>query len=214
MEVPMNTCVIFCAAGFDGILEPILPGDLVIAADGGLRHTEKLGVAPHVILGDFDSLGYVPSDSRVFPVEKDDTDSMLAVRLGLGRGYRRFVLYGAVDGKRLDHTLANCQTLHFLSDHGAVGYLVGRDYVITALQNGTMRFPAGCEGILSLFCSGADARDVCIGGMKYNLTHGVLSAGFPLGISNHFLGGKASVSVGSGTLIALWDRKNGICETR
>ena len=77
----MKHCIIFCAAGFDGLLEPIPEGALVIAADGGLRHTERLGLRPHVILGDFDSLGYIPADSTVFPVEKDDTDSMLAVRL-------------------------------------------------------------------------------------------------------------------------------------
>ena len=79
----MKPCVIFCAAAFDGLLSPIPSDALVIAADGGLRHTEALGLTPDIILGDFDSLGYVPEDSRVFPVEKDDTDALLAVRLGL-----------------------------------------------------------------------------------------------------------------------------------
>ena len=75
----MTPCVIFCAAAFDGLLAPILSDALVIAADGGLRHTEALDLTPGIILGDFDSLGYVPADSRVYPVEKVDTDAMLAL---------------------------------------------------------------------------------------------------------------------------------------
>ena len=133
----MKPCIIFCAAGFDGLLAPIPDNALVIAADGGLRHTERLGLRPHVILGDFDSLGYIPADSTVFPVEKDDTDSMLAVRLGLERGCDWFAFYGALDGPRLDHTIANFQTLGYLATHGARGTLIGRDYIATVLKGET-----------------------------------------------------------------------------
>ena len=117
----MKTCHVFCAAEFDGLLEPVGPEDLIIAADGGLRHTQALGLTPEVILGDFDSLGYVPEGANVFPVEKDDTDAMLAVRRGLSMGADRFLLYGSVDGPRLDHTVANFQTLQYLADQGARG---------------------------------------------------------------------------------------------
>ena len=123
----MGKCIIFCAAEFRELLEPIGERDHVIAADGGLQHTQKLGISPDEILGDFDSLGYIPEDSRVFPVEKDDTDAMLAVRRGLQLGFREFILYGSLDGPRLDHTVANFQTLQFLADNGATAYLVGRD---------------------------------------------------------------------------------------
>ena len=104
----MKQCVIFCAAGFEALIAPLTGRELVIAADGGLRYTQALGISPQAIIGDFDSLHYVPQGAEVFPVEKDDTDSMLAVRLGLSRGYDRFLLYGAMDGERLDHTVANC----------------------------------------------------------------------------------------------------------
>ena len=67
----MNTCIIFGAAAFDRLAEPICPGDFIIAADGGLRHTKKLSIIPNEILGDFDSLGYVPETGVVYPVEKD-----------------------------------------------------------------------------------------------------------------------------------------------
>ena len=206
----MKTCLIFCAAEFDAPAEEIRPGDLVIAADGGLRHTEKLGLTPDVILGDFDSLGYTPQGANVFPVEKDDTDAMLAVRRGLREGCDRFLLYGSVDGPRLDHTVANFQTLQFLADRGARGYLIGRDTVITVIKNDTLSFPAGKKGTLSLFCMGPDAHDVSLRGLYYPLDHGTLTAGFPLGVSNHFTGEPGSVSVGDGSLLILWDRENGI----
>lgn len=210
----MGKFLVFCAAGFDGLLEPAAPEDFILAADGGLRHVQSAGLMPREILGDFDSLGYVPEGSRVFPVEKDDTDSMLAARRGLELGYREFVYYGALDGRRLDHTLANYQTLQFLADHGAKAYLVGRDYVVTVLKNEALRFPARCTGILSLFCMGADARGVTLRGLQYPLEDGVLTAGFPLGVSNHFTGTEAAVTVRDGSLLAMWDRSNGICRER
>ena len=208
----MKRCVIFCAAEFDGLLQPMDDDDIVIAADGGLRHTEALGLRPRVILGDFDSLGFTPAGANVFPREKDDTDAMLAVRQGLSLGCGEFFLYGSLDGRRLDHTMANYQTLHFLADHGARGYLIGRDYVVTVIRNETLRFPETAEGILSLFCLGPDAHGVTLTGLQYPLTDAGLTSGFPLGVSNHFTGVPAEVTVKDGTLLAFWDRKNGLPE--
>ena len=205
----MKKCVIFCAAGFDGLAAPIENNDIVIAADGGLLHTQRLGITPDVILGDFDSLGFVPEGANVFPVEKDDTDAMLAVRRGLAMGCREFLLYGSLDGKRLDHTVANFQTLQFLADHGAVGYLIGADHMVTVLKNGTLSFPPDADGILSVFCLGADATGVNIEGLQYILKDGTLSPGFPLGVSNHFEGKEVTVSVEKGSLLILWDTANG-----
>lgn len=208
----MGSCVIFCAAEFDALARPLAKDDFVIAADGGLRHTEKLGIVPQEILGDFDSLGYTPTGANVFPVEKDDTDAMLAVRRGLELGYREFVLYGSVDGSRLDHTVANFQTLQFLADRGAAGYLVGKDFLITVVKEGAIAFPAGCRGTLSVFCLGSDASGVTLEGLYYPLKNGKLTAGFPLGVSNHFTGDPARISVGRGSLLVLWQRENGFPE--
>ena len=207
----MKTCVIFCAAEFSGLLNPIGPNDLVIAADGGLRHPQALGIRPDVILGDFDSLGYIPEEGQVFPVEKDDTDSMLAIRLGLERGYTDFRIYGALDGPRLDHTMANFQTLAFLAARGARGWLIGRDYIVTVASRETLIFSDSARGILSCFCLGADIQNLTIQGLQYPLERGALSASFPLGVSNHFLGQEGRISLGDGLLLVLWDRENGLC---
>ncbi len=206
----MGKCIIFCAAEFASLLEPVQPDDYVIAADGGVRHTEKLHIIPDEILGDFDSLGYAPAGAAVFPVEKDDTDAMLAVRRGLALGYREFLLYGSLDGPRLDHTVANFQTLQFLADHGAAGILAGNTMLVTVVKNGKLSFPAGCSGTVSVFCMGRDALGVTLKGLYYPLERGILTAGFPLGVSNHFTGEPAEISVEDGSLLVIWERKNGL----
>lgn len=208
----MDTCIIFCAGGFDRLAEPVDSTDFLLAADGGLAHLERLGMKPDGIIGDFDSLGYIPAGAQVFPVEKDDTDSMLAVRKGLELGYRRFVLYGALDGPRLDHTIANLQILSHLAEQGAVGYLAGLAYMATTVKNETLAFSTRAEGVLSLFCMGADARGVTLTGLKYPLENGTLRSSCPLGVSNHFIGQEASVQVREGTLLALYDMENGFGE--
>ena len=208
----MGTCVIFCAAEFDKLAMPLASDDYVLAADGGLAHVQKLGLTPNGIIGDFDSLGFVPTGAEVFPVEKDDTDAMLAARKGLELGFRDFLFYGSLDGPRLDHTIANFQTLQFLADHDARGYLVGRDYIITVVKNETIRFEAGAEGILSVFCLGPDAHGVTLEGLYYPLKNGTLTSGFPLGVSNHFTEQAASITVTDGSLLVMWDRKNGFPE--
>ena len=204
--------MIFCAGGFDALAEPVASGDFILAADGGVTHLDALGLQPDGILGDFDSLGYVPTGAQVYPVEKDDTDSMLAVRQGLKLGFRRFVLYGALDGPRIDHTVANFQTLGFLAENGAVGFLVGLTHIATVVKNGVVRFPAANDGIVSVFCMGADAEGVDIRGLQYPLENGTLTAAFPLGVSNHFVGKTAEVSVKNGSLLVIYDRKIGISE--
>ena len=203
----MGKCLIFCAAGFSELLEPLTEDDFVIAADGGLRHTEKLGITPDGILGDFDSLGYTPEGANVFPVEKDDTDAMLAVRRGLALGYREFILYGSLDGPRLDHTVANFQTLQFLADHGAFGLLAGINTMAAVVKEGRLLFPAGYRGTVSVFCMGSDAHGVTLKGLYYPLEKGTLTAGFPLGVSNHFTGEAAEISVEQGSLLILWERQ-------
>lgn len=205
----MGKCIIFCAGEFSSLAEEITGDDFIIAADGGLSHLRQAGIEPSEILGDFDSLGYTPTDARVFPVEKDDTDAMLAARRGLELGWREFLFYGSLDGPRLDHTVANFQTLQFLADRGAVGYLVGLHTVATVVKNSEIRFPADAAGIISVFCMGAAAKGVTLEGLHYPLKDGTLTAGFPLGVSNHFTGREARISVGEGSLLVLWDRAAG-----
>lgn len=206
----MAKCVIFCAGGFSGLTEPLHQEDYIIAADGGLVHMQTAGITPNEILGDFDSLGYTPDNATVFPVEKDDTDAMLAVRRGLELGYREFVLYGALDGPRLDHTLANLQVLEFLARNGAKGTLVGNDHIVTLVKDGALQFPAKAEGVVSVFCLGQDATGVSVRGLQYTIENSTLTAGFPLGVSNHFVDQPAQIVVEKGSLWVIYPRSVGI----
>ena len=181
------------------------PDDLLIAADGGLATVESMGLAPQLVIGDFDSLGARPSypNTVVLPTVKDDTDMCAAIRLGRERGYTRFALYGGTGG-RLAHTLANLQLLDWLARQNCRGFLVGGGTVATAVCGGALDFPAHMSGYLSVFCVSGTAQGVNLSGLKYELADAQLESSFPLGVSNEFAGVPARVEVAQGTLLVLW----------
>ncbi len=202
----MKTCYIFSAAL--GLPDDFSPGaeDLIIAADAGYLKTEKMGITPHLTVGDFDSLNEIPLGGEIVkhPSKKDDTDTLLAVKIGLQRGFKRFCLYGCA-GLRLDHTLANLQTLSFIANNGGQGYLYGEDFVATAVGCGEMTFPAEKRGNISVFSATSEC-EVSLSGLLYPLEHKRLTFDFPLGVSNEFTGQKAKITVHSGTAIILFER--------
>lgn len=207
---PSAVCFIVGAGSIDPDLHISLHSDdLLIAADGGLPAVEHMGLSPHLVIGDFDSLGRAPTHSNTvtLPREKDVTDMHAAIQLGLERGYTRFALYGGTGG-RLAHTLANLQLLDGLSRQNCRGFLIGDGTVATAVHNGALTFPASMTGYLSVFCSGASAEGVTLCGLKYELSNARLTPDFPLGVSNEFTGSPAYVEVARGTLLALWQSRN------
>ena len=196
--------MIFGAGSFYGLPRSVEAGDLVIAADGGWRVCQTLGITPDLLLGDFDSLGEVPEFGHILrlPVEKDDTDMVRAVKEGLARGETEFHLLGGMGGQRSDHTVANMQTLAYLASHGAMGWLYGDGERYTAICGpDVLELEARNAGILSVFCLGADASGVTIQGAQYELENAALTAFFPLGVSNHFVGKAVRISVDSGCLL-------------
>lgn len=203
----MRRCVIFGGGELKDIrfTQSLLrEDDYIVCADRGYAYCAAMGRKPDLILGDFDSYnGKLPPGCEVlrYPIEKDDTDTMLAVKTGLERGETEFHIYGGMGGRRTDHTIANFQALLYLARRGAQGWLYGQGERYTAVCGGTVTFPARDRGILSVFCLGADARDVSIQGGQYPLHHAVLTAEFPLGVSNHFVGQPITVSVRDGSLL-------------
>lgn len=202
------TGFIFSAGTFYGLRETPDPGDVVIAADAGYRICRDLGIVPDLLLGDFDSMEQ-PADFanvRRAPAEKDDTDTMLAVKTALERNCDTVYLYGASGGKRLDHTLANLQALLYLRRHGARGYLQDRDFVWTVIENESFTVRRTVEwGLFSAFCLGDRAEGVDEEGFQYPLRNAVLTPDFPLGVSNHILEPAATVSVRRGALAIGWE---------
>lgn len=201
----MNTCYIFGAA--DGLPDKFRneEGDLVIAADAGIKALEKLGAVPDIAVGDFDSLGFVPDCREVIkhPVMKNDTDTVLAVKTGFERGFKRFVIYGGAGG-RPDHTYANYQTLCYISIRGSKGYLCFNGYTATAVTDGSVSFSERASGNISVFSASGKIIGVSLRGLLYPLDNAVLDFDFPLGVSNEFIGKSAEVSVKNGTAIVIW----------
>ena len=126
-----------------------------------------------------------------------------ALALGWERGYRTFRLYGGAGG-RIDHTLANFQSLAWLARQGGRGDLIGADWTATVLDGGALTLEAGRRGTVSVFCLGDRAEGVDIQGLQYTLTGGVLTCDYPLGVSNAFLGVESRISVRRGRLLVLW----------
>jgi len=197
----MKICHIVGAGEMGGAKIHVRPGDYLIAADGGYTEVINQGLRPDLAVGDFDSLGHVPENENVVqhPVMKDDTDMMLAVKLGFEKGYTKFFIYGALGG-RLDHTLANVQTLMYIANHGGQGWLIG-DCCLTAIHNSEARFNADAQGVISVFCLSGEARGVTIEGLLYPLDNHTMQSDIALGVSNEFIGKPSCISVNDGTLV-------------
>ena len=203
-----HECYIIGAGDFFGLREAPDDSDYVIAADAGFEYCTKNCIIPDLVLGDFDSMDVcqAPADCIRVPVEKDDTDTMLALREGLRRGCDTFYLYGATGGARLDHTLANLQSLAFLLRHRARGYLYDQNFVYTAIENETLTLAREVDwGIVSLFSMGDCAEHITLDGLQYPLTDGTIDCGFPLGVSNHIVAPTARITVGRGPLLVGWE---------
>lgn len=214
----MNTCIIVCAGRFSGDRIERGENDLLVAADNGLTYLAGQNLVPDLVIGDYDSLeergrkilakmqAAHPDQVITLPVEKDDTDTLAAVREGFRRGYQRFVLYGALGG-RLDHTMANLQTLNFIRDAGGTGEIRDGDLRVFLIRNETVEIPEGPEGNFALFAVDPEIHGVTERGMKYETDGVTISNAFPIGCSNHiFPGKKASVTVGDGTALAMLTR--------
>lgn len=180
--------------------------DCVICADAGFAVALKNGIEPDITVGDFDSYGCVPQGKKVVvhPPEKDDTDSMLAVKIGLDKGYKTFVMYGMLGG-RLDHIFANIQLLSYLCEQDAAGLLVGGQYHVTALKNGSISFKKENEGMISVFSLSNQSAGIDIKGLKYQVSHFTLLSSAPMGVSNEFMNTDSLIRVENGTLAIMWE---------
>ncbi len=185
-------------------------GAFVIAADAGIEKLNKAGIVPDLIIGDFDSLGARPSGEnvRVFPVEKDDTDTMLALKEAMSLGYDTVIISGGLGGE-LDHTVANLQTLLYACDNGINAYLTDGITTATVISDKVV-FPSDSKGRCSVFAFGGEANGVNISGLKYEASGVTLSPSFPLGVSNHFVGKEAKISLESGRLLIIYNGKPNI----
>lgn len=187
------------------IRQAVQRDDCVIAADRGCAAALKAGVRPDVIVGDFDSyLELLPPGAEIIRLnpEKDYSDTFHAVMAAWERGFREFLLFGAVGG-RLDHTLANLSILEWLAEQGGTGVIRSDTEEIRLLTVGTHPFN-GCKGrTFSVFPYGCSSVTLTYQGAKYPLLHGTLRHACAMGLSNEFAADSAVITIESGQAVFL-----------
>ncbi len=178
--------------------------DYFICCDSGYRHSVALGRRPDLIVGDFDSSEnpHLDVETIVLPCEKDDTDTVYAVKEAVARGFEEFLLIG-VCGGRLDHTLGNVSILLYLDSIGKKGTIVDDYSEMEVISTQTAlvedRYP-----FFSLLNVTGCAEGITIRNAKYPLENGVITTEYQYGISNEVLPGKqAEISVAKGKLLLI-----------
>ena len=183
---------------------------LVVAADGGARHLRKLGMLPHVIIGDLDSL---PKADKAFyenaqvpfityPSRKDQTDTDICIHHALEQGADEITFMG-VTGTRLDHTLANIFLLFPLNQRGIRSRIRDRhnDIYLVSTEMKELVIQGSPGDYLSLVALSDTVEGIYLSGLEYPLENADLNRGSSLGVSNCFTGPQAKVSIRSGCLM-------------
>ena len=204
----MRRCVIIGGASigdYGTVSAKLRQDDYMIYCDCGLRHMDGLGAEPDLIVGDFDSYSNPEFDTEtiVLPCEKDDTDTVFAVKKAIKRGFEDFLLVGVV-GERLDHTLGNVSILLMLDSAGKKGIIID-DYSEMEIVSDRCEKPCIIDdsyAYFSLLNISGKASGVTIRGAKYPLEDAEITCEYQYGVSNEVLPGcTAEVSVGEGRLL-------------
>ena len=210
-QITMKRCVIVGGAdisNYDRINSIISGEDYIIFCDSGLKHMHKLAIKPSLIVGDFDSHEnpHLDIETIVLPCEKDDTDTVFAVKEAIKRGYKEFLLIGVI-GARLDHTLGNVYILELLDELGLNGRIID-DYSEMELVSQEPAYIEDSYAYFSLINITGIAKGITIDNAKYPLKDGEIKCGYQYGVSNEVLmGQKAMVIVDEGKLLLIKDYK-------
>lgn len=209
MTTEKKSCWIFGGAPVSGDYKVIPPSDAyLIAADSGFSLLKRMGMMPDLVLGDFDSLTEdKPTGCEILTAaaEKDDTDTMLAVKTALSRGYSDITIAGSIGG-RLDHTFANIQSLAYIVDNGGSGRLVGESDTAEIFGVGEYRFRKNESMYFSVFSYSEEAV-VTTKGTKYDLDSYRLTSSFPLGVSNEILSSECILKIEKGRVLIIFSKK-------
>jgi thiamine pyrophosphokinase len=187
----------------------IASADLILAADSGAEIALRYGCMPAIIVGDFDSLTRSEHDfekmgSQIVraQVEKNETDTELAVQVALEHGAQRITILGGIGGERFDHTMAN------------ILLLAGFELIPIQIVDGPttcwlLRGPGSTQiegqsgDLLSLLPLTGEAAGVRTTNLYYPLYGETLYFGKPRGVSNVLTNGLAGVVLERGLLLVI-----------
>lgn len=199
-------CSIIC--GSPECVIPEKPEGLIVCADHGLDHAIAAGITPDIVVGDLDSVkSELPAGVKVIrtPAEKDDTDAILACKTAIANGCDEIRLYCALGG-RVDHTIANIQTLEFLRRKGVKGIIISESTRIRIARECDVVIPK-FKGYVSVFAYG-ETCTVSEYGMKYGLVRYRLDNAYPLGVSNEVSDDEGRIIVHGGTALIIEQRED------
>ena len=203
----IGRCIVVGGAkisNYDFIRKQICDDDFLIFCDSGLDHIKGLKANPDLIVGDFDSHKNpcLDVETIVLPCEKDDTDTLFAVKEAVKRGFNDFLLIGVV-GARLDHTIGNASILNYLDSIGKKGHIID-NYSEMEIVSEKPAFISDRYRFFSLLNITGSAKGVTITEAKYPLNEAEISCEYQYGISNEVLKGKtATVTVKCGKLLLI-----------
>ena len=201
----MKRCVVVGGAdinNYEYIRGCLREDDYLVFCDSGLKHIDSLGVKPNLIVGDFDSYDNPNLDVEtiVLPCEKDDTDTVFAVKEALKRGFDEFLLIGVI-GARLDHTLGNVSILMYLDSLSKKGVIID-DYSEMEIVSKEPAFIEDSFAYFSLINVSGKAKGIVVENAKYPLDNAEITCEYQYGISNEVIKGEiAKVSVSDGQLL-------------
>jgi thiamine pyrophosphokinase len=186
--------------------------DYIVCADGGYDEAYAHGISPAVVIGDFDSAcatDFGGAETIRLPAEKDDTDTLAAVRHAIGKGYEDFLIIGGLSG-RFDHSYAVVQTLSFLTDMGCKAEVIdgyNSAYMISGGKRGIGEIEldhreSSRRVYFSVYSYTERSEGVTIAGAKYPLNFAILTHSYPMGTSNEFIPDeRAVITVVAGRLL-------------
>ena len=203
----MGRCVIVGGAkilDYSYLKKHFLEDDYFIFCDCGLKHQKNLKVTPDLIVGDFDShiLPNTSIETIILPREKDDTDTVFALKEGIKRGFRDFLLVGVV-GQRLDHSLVNVYALLLLQKEGCKGTIID-DFSEMEIVDKKIKFVSPEYSYFSLVNIGGTAKNVTIRNAKYPLENAEITPEYQFATSNECINeNPAEITVGEGNLLLI-----------
>lgn len=204
---PTRRCVIVGGADIQNgafVRRLLREDDFVIFCDSGLKHLPTLQAAPSLIVGDFDSHENpgLAVETIVLPCEKDDTDTVYAVKEAVKRGFEDFLLIGVI-GQRLDHSLGNLSILLWLDSLGKKCCLVDDYSEMEIVSEKPVSIDESCSFFSLLNITGC-AKGVTVTGAKYPLKDAEITCEYQYGVSNEVLPGQtAAISVENGKLLLI-----------
>lgn len=187
--------------------------DYIIGVDKGADYLYEASLRPNLILGDFDSADHrvierfshdVHVEVRRFAVEKDETDTHLAILEAIHRGSSHIDIFGGI-GSRMDHTLANIHILKIPLEKGVTCRIVNENNMISLIDT-SIHLKINDYKYLSLIPLTDTVTGITTKGLKYELNGYTMKQGISIGISNEFLKNEATVSIDKGLLIIIRSR--------